>query len=155
MKKPTTSFVLILIAAVFWLLIFVITPLSKAHASEIVGDSLTVGVSQILHANKVVAKVGMSSCWIAARTPREHHNWAVISAGTNDPPGRCVASVRARINADRVVWIVPVNGARGNVIRVATAHGDKLAYYTPGKRSWPHPSSYGFLAREIKVLINN
>lgn len=134
------------------LLSLIVATTAFASTKEIVGDSLTVGVSQIIHADKVVAKVGMSSCWIANRAPIEQYDVAILSAGTNDPPGRCVEKLRNKIHASKVIWIVPVNGARQHVLSVAASHGDSVAYYTPGKRSWPHPNSYRPLAETIKSL---
>lgn len=126
-----------------------------ASTTEIVGDSLTVGVSQIIHANRVVAKVGMSSCWIAKRAPTKEYDIAILSAGTNDVPGPCIERLRNKIHAHKVIWIVPVNGARQHVLSVAAAHGDSVAYYIPSKskRVFPHPNSYRPLAKTIKGLM--
>ena len=107
-----------------------------------VGDSLAVGFGQASHMT-TMAKVGVSSCWIAARMPAGHYDFMLISAGTNDVPGRCIEQVRARANADVVEWVVPVNGARSHVLQVAAAHGDRTLFYLAGKgRAWPHPNCY-------------
>lgn len=127
---------------------------SPAHArpsAAAIGDSLTVGVASVLHV-PAFAKVGMSSCWILRHAPASHFDRVVLSAGTNDPPGRCAEAIRDKISASDVVWVVPVNGARSHVLAVAGAHGDKTCAYVPSRRKkvWPHPDSYGPLARCVR-----
>jgi hypothetical protein len=115
---------------------------SPAKARSVaIGDSLAVGFGQASHV-RTIARVGISSCVIARMVPSEQFETALLSAGTNDPPGRCVEKVRERVHARRVIWVVPVNGARSTVLRVANAHGDGLLYYTPSQRGWPHPARY-------------
>ena len=104
----------------------------KAHAADLaLGDSLAVGFGQASHL-PTNAKVGIGSCAILRRTPSAHYDFVLLSAGTNDPPGRCIEAIRARLNASRVVWVVPVNGARSHVLAVAGRYGDTPLFYTPG-----------------------
>jgi hypothetical protein len=115
---------------------------SPAMARSVaIGDSLAVGFGQASHV-RTIARVGISSCVIARMVPSEQFDTALLSAGTNDPPGRCVEQVRERVHARRVIWIVPVNGARQHVLSVASEHGDGTLYYSPSKRGWPHPARY-------------
>ncbi len=74
--------------------------------------------------------------------PAKHYDTLLISAGTNDVPGRCIEQIRSKVNADHVIWVVPVNGARAHVLQVAAAHGDRLFYYVASRRNWPHPDGY-------------
>jgi hypothetical protein len=115
---------------------------TPAQASKIaLGDSLAVGFGQASHVT-TIAKVGISSCCIVGMVPAGYYDEVLISAGTNDPPGHCIEQIRERIHAGKVLWVVPVNGARGHVLQVAAEHGDALVYYTPGRKSWPHPNRY-------------
>jgi hypothetical protein len=120
--------------------LFLFTSPVKA-ADLALGDSLALGFGQASHMT-INAKVGISSCAILARTPTDHYDFVLLSAGTNDPPGRCVAAIRARLNASHVMWVVPVNGARGTVLATAKVYQDQTLVYTPGRRSWPHPQRY-------------
>jgi hypothetical protein len=118
---------------------------AKANSAA-VGDSLAVGFGGASHMS-VYAKVGASSCVIRWYVPSHHFDGVLISAGTNDVPGRCVASVRARVaklmTPSRVMWVVPVNGSRGTVLAVARKWGDELFYYVAQRgRGWPHPHAY-------------
>ncbi len=120
------------------MLLSLTTPaLSNALA---LGDSLAVGFGQASHM-PTSARVGIGSCAILAMTPTAHYDFVLLSAGTNDPPGRCIEAIRKKLNSERVQWVVPVNGARAHVIAVANAHGDTLLFYAAG-RNWPHPRAY-------------
>jgi len=123
--------------------------IEPARAEDLaLGDSLALGFGRASHM-RTLAVVGEPSCpngrrrGILNMVPPGHFNFVLLSAGTNDPPGRCVEAIRARLNADCVMWVVPVNGARPHVLQVAARHGDALLYYTPGKgKVWPHPPRY-------------
>ena len=104
------------------------------------GDSLALGFGQASHM-RTLAIVGIGSCALLAITPTSHFDFVLLSAGTNDPPGPCIEAIRAKLMADRVEWVVPVNGARLNVIAVAKSRGDALLYYAAGP-NWPHPRAY-------------
>ena len=137
-------FTAILVIAIALLLAFP----PKARGGELaLGDSLALGFGQ---ASRMPTRaiVGEPSCpnkrrpGILSMVPAEHFGFVLLSAGTNDVPGRCIEAIRAKINADKVQWVVPVNGARNHVLAVASAHGDATLFYTPGVRSWPHPATY-------------
>jgi len=119
------------------------TTASPARAQDLaLGDSLALGFGQASHL-PTRAIVGVSSCRILGMTPAGHFDFVLLSAGTNDPPGRCLEAIRKRLDADRVLWVLPVNGARAHVLAVAAANGDGLLSYTPGRgRVWPHPPRY-------------
>lgn len=113
------------------------------------GDSLAVGVAALLNCN-AAAHVGDSSYAILQRVSDALYDNVVISAGTNDPPGAYVAAIRARIRADRVVWILPVNAARARVRLIADSYGDTVCAYVASRTGWPHPVSYAPLAACVR-----
>ena len=118
-----------------------------------VGDSLALGFGQA-SGFETHAAVGEPSCpskkWLGVLNiaPTKHYRFLLISAGTNDPPGRCVAAIRAKVHADEVMWVLPVNGARQHVLSVAHAHHDRTLSYTPDPRHWPHPRAYWNVLRK-------
>lgn len=107
------------------------------------GDSLALGFGAA-SGLATYAIVGISSCGAVWRVPTRHVTFLLLSGGTNDPPGPCIERMRARANADRVMWVIPVvPSARQHVLRVAQAHHDATLFYTPGTgRLWPHPAHY-------------
>ena len=130
------------IALLFAVVCIALLAAATAWGNEVaVGDSLAVGFGQA-SGMPTRAIVGISSCRIVGMVPPGHYDFMLLSAGTNDPPGHCVEQVRARADASVVEWVVPVNGARSTVLRVAAAHGDRTLFYTPGARFWPHPARY-------------
>lgn len=123
----------------------------------VVGDSIALGTGQAMGAH-TVARVGMSSCWIADRAPRFEGEWAVISAGINDAPGPCIERVRERLHAGRVVWVLPapINGARAHVEAVAAAHGDRTVSYACAggcSKANFHPASYAQVAATVEAVL--
>ena len=113
----------------------------SGHSRAAVGDSLAVGFGHASHMT-TFARVGAGSCEIVRKVPRGHYDFMLISAGTNDVPGLCLEAIRARADASTIEWVVPVNGARNHVLSVAHAHGDRLLFYIPSRRAWPHPAAY-------------
>jgi hypothetical protein len=113
----------------------------------VIGDSLAVGFGAAAHI-ETHARVSASSCAIASFVPSGPADVIVVSAGINDPPGRCLDSLRARLHARRIIWILPapINSARAHVAAVAAAHGDATCSYVTGPRSF-HPRSYEALVR--------
>ena len=93
---------------------------------------------------------GWGPAWRTAAL-RPSYDVVVISAGVNDPPGRCLEAIRARAHARRIIWILPapVNSARAHVVEVACEHGDRTVSYVPG-RDHLHPRSYSELARKVR-----
>jgi hypothetical protein len=145
MTLTTQKFLIVfaVMAALLWALFG-----PPAHAEDAaIGDSLAQGFGWASHM-QVIARVGEPSCpnkrriGILNMVPARHFDFVLLSAGTNDVPGRCVAAIRAKLNAAHVMFVVPANGARQTVLEVARAYGDQLLFYTPGRRSWPHPDHY-------------
>ena len=126
--------------------------IAAALITLVLGDSIAVGTGQALHAYTVAHK-GISSCAVLKRTPRAPQDTVVISAGSNDPPGACLDTIRERLTAMQVVWIVPQNAAAAaNVRRVAAKHGDKVVTFTAGPDG-VHPRSYATVARAVRHTI--
>jgi hypothetical protein len=128
------------------LFVFLVAISGMAHARPTrvaFGDSLAVGFGPA-SGLYTIARVGFGSCAILrALTPRYPLDLALISAGTNDAPGPCVAAIRRAVIARRVYWIVPVNGARDRVLATARAYGDIPIFYVAARgRTWPHPARY-------------
>jgi len=125
------------------------------------GDSLALGFGQA-SGLPTRAVVGEPSCpnrrahrpGIVNMVPAGHFDFVLLSAGTNDAPGRCIEAIRAKLDADKVQWVVPVNGARSHVLAVAGAHGDATLFYTPGARSWPHPAAYWDVTGRHKAVLH-
>ena len=137
------------------LLVFSVSTMSKAWAADLAyGDSIALGTGSALRV-QVSAKVGASSCSIAARAPGGHYEHVVISAGINDPPGACLDAIRKAVSAGQVVWVLPapINSARAHVLAVAQRWGDKTVSYSCAggcsRRSF-HPGSYAALAAEVR-----
>jgi hypothetical protein len=94
------------------------------------GDSIAVGVGSLLPECRTDAKVGIGSAAFAAnRTANFSNDLVVISLGSNDGARDTTAeleTVRDRVNARRVVWILPAVGARKSAWIVASMHGDEV-----------------------------
>lgn len=115
----------------------------------IFGDSISVGLATIIKGCAVVAKVGMSSAWIAAHAYAGSFDTVYISSGSNDPTNPALVSnlrrTRAK-NAARTIWIAPVN-AKARAAVYAAAGGDPVVTFVPGKDR-VHPKSYAILAHD-------
>ena len=124
-------------------IVLLLTAATPAYGGSIAnGDSLAVGFGQASRVT-TIARVGASSCEVLGMIPSAHYDSVLLSAGTNDPPGRCIEAIRAKMNASHIKWVAPVNSARSHVLQVAAGYGDTLLYYTPGDgRTWPRPSRY-------------
>lgn len=116
----------------------------------VIGDSIALGTGTALHV-ETRARVGAPSCEILRKVPGGRYDVVVISAGVNDPPGRCLEAIRARVHARRIIWILPapINSARAHIAAVACEHGDRTVSYVPG-RDHLHPRSYVELARRVR-----
>lgn len=94
------------------------------------GDSIAVGVGSLLPECRTDAKVGIGSAAFAAtRTANVSNDLVVISLGSNDGSRDTTAemeTVRSRVTARRVVWILPAVGARKSAWIVASMHGDEV-----------------------------
>jgi hypothetical protein len=140
-----------------WSVLVVLLSLSSLPNAAL-GDSIAAGTGSALGVS-TYAKVGSSSCYILAHTPRIAFNHVVISAGINDAPGRCVAALLNRVRARDVVVILPapINSARAHVARLAAKHGVRTVSYTCTggctKHNF-HPGSYLAVARAVRELWN-
>lgn len=135
-------------------------------ACMVVGDSVGVGVGQALQGVCTAsAKVGIGSSAVAERVRAGSH-WTVASLGSNDFPrglgaaqrAQSEARVRAALDAvaaragERLILILPANGARASVQGWAAANGVRTVAFAPG-RDGIHPRTYTALAREIRARI--
>lgn len=122
----------------------------------IIGDSLATpaGLGRQFPMCEIRAHVGWSPLAIV-RLAGGSFTWAVISAGSNPPGGGAnlranLEAIRARITADRIVWVAPANARAAWTVRaVAGAHGDRVASFLAGGDG-VHPMSYGALARTVR-----
>jgi hypothetical protein len=141
--------------ALFLLLVIAVVALwaVTAYARDLVlGDSIAVGTGHALH-EPTVALSGASSCWALRHAPKGAYDHVVISAGINDGGG-CVARLRARVDARRVIWVLPapINAGRAAVL-AAMRPGDRaISYACRGgcTRSNFHPASYPAVARAVR-----
>lgn len=125
------------------LLLLLLAAAGHGHAASLaLGDSLAQGFGPA-SGLPTIARRGWGSCDILRLIPNRPLDLVLISAGTNDVPGPCVETIRSRVKARRVFWIVPVNGSRAHVLAVAARHGDTPIFYVPLRgRGWPHPPRY-------------
>lgn len=128
-------------------------------ACAIVGDCLAThdGLGKRFPACAVHAKVGLASARIVPLVPTQPVAYLVISAGSNDPLNPHLAdnlrAMRARASAGLIVWIAPARPAAAAVVRqVASAHGDAVVAFVPG-RDHVHPKSYGRLAASVRAVL--
>jgi hypothetical protein len=149
------KFLLILFLIVS-VLTFIMSVLTVRAQDAAVGDSIALGTGRTLGV-PTYASVGASSCKAVAYVPKRPVRFMVVSAGINDAPGYCVQTLFAHIIARKVVVILPaaINSARGNVARLAAAHGYATVGYTCAGgctvRNF-HPASYSVLASNVRKL---
>ena len=126
----------------------------------IVGDSTGVGTASALAAQgvrcEIHARVGASSAEVAKTwkgSPPVAR--ALLAIGSNDPTNpsltRNLVSVRQRVTAARVTWLLPYNTTAARVVaRVATTFGDQivpLSFQPSADRV--HPRSYRPVAASL------
>jgi hypothetical protein len=131
----------------------------------VVGDSVGVGIGRALGSCVVSARVGLSSAAAARRVPRGK-GWVIASIGSNDFPSRISPAQRAASQAhvlaalshmaavagDRLILIIPANGARAVVAGWTAAHGARTLTFAPGPDGI-HPRDYVSLARRIRAMM--
>lgn len=115
------------------------------------GDSIAVGLGTVLPC-ETVARVGASSSRILGMSWSRDRRSVVISAGSNNPADPDLfgdlVRIRQRLDADRVVWILPRDRrAAGVALQVCRRFRD-LAVDLASLPSpdGVHPSSYRRLA---------
>lgn len=130
-------------------------------ACTIIGDSIAVGLGQQMAECRTIAKVGISSGGWDAQHPDAitGRDTVVISLGSNDGGDglytfKHLATIRERIKAKRVIWIVPAcsEAARRSVYHVADVHNDIVIPFTPGADGI-HPRNYGRLALHVQEAV--
>ena len=117
----------------------------------ILGDSIAVGTAGQAPACRVNAEVGISSrSYARERINKVSADTVVISLGANDHPSgigapEAMETVRSRITARRVVWLLPSCGARAAAIEVARRHGDVTLDSAPfAGADRIHPTAAGY-----------
>lgn len=123
-------------------------------ACLIIGDSLAVGVGQFRPDCETVAKVGITSqTYLATRFPPQgvSADTVVISLGVNDGDTSGtqdnLESLRARINARTVYWLLPglKEDVRRMILQVAGSYNDHFIDTRPeAGRDHLHPSGAGY-----------
>lgn len=119
-----------------------------------IGDSIAVGIGQAAHCT-INARVSASSSYIADHVITSNKDIAIISAGSNDPNNPKLRTnldrIRSKINAKRVIWILPYNRKAAAAVKaVAVQFGDGYIDLASFKtQDGVHPSSYRSVARKI------
>lgn len=126
---------------------------AQAEDAAMLGDSIAQGTGAKLHVTTYAWK-GIGSCAFLKRMPTASYQFTGLSIGINDS-GACVALVRAKIIARRVVWILPaaINPARLIVATVAADYHDgTISYACAGGCSKVnfHPASYAVVAKAMR-----
>jgi hypothetical protein len=110
----------------------------------IIGDSIALGLALANPSCFHNAKVGRTAQQISIHAPAVVANWAIISAGSNrgDNTRNSLETIRRRISADKVVWVLPRHGAARSWIRtLAVIYGDDVQEFKAG-RDGIHPQNY-------------
>lgn len=130
----------------------------------ILGDSIAGGTAMALRVLvgdrcAVVARDGAGTGWIASANPGGKYATVVLSSGSNDAavPGLAerLATLRAGVTAQSVVWILPYNRAAADVVRtLAAASGDRWVDLGGlPSRDGLHPASYVPVAQAVAPAI--
>jgi lysophospholipase L1-like esterase len=129
----------------------------------VIGDSIAVGVQAHLPRCELVGKSGLNSGQFNAMSAEKilEAKTVIVSLGSNEAKGvktsRELIKVRARIAADRVIWIMPQGVARGSgveiadvqeiIVRVASIFNDRVIAFAPGADGiHPAPGGYKTIA---------
>ena len=123
------------------------------------GDSIAVGTASQAPACRVSAQVGISSrSYARERVEQVTADTVVISLGANNHPSgigapEAMETVRSRITARRVVWLLPSCGARASAIEVARRHGDETIDAAPlAGADGIHPTASGYRILATEAL---
>jgi len=140
-----------LIAGALWLA----APAPAAAGNCLIaGDSIAVGLGQVMRECATDARIGISSAAVIARIGPA--GVLIVSAGSNDPHNpRLIANlkvIRAKAGG-RVIWIAPVDRIAAAAVRaVAGIHGDAVIGFAPAA-DHVHPRGYGDMARQVRALM--
>lgn len=124
----------------------------------IIGDSIALGLAMANPGCDVSAKVGRPANIIANRTFSDAYEYAIISAGANNPRdpnlARQLQTIRDKTHARQVVWIVPLNSKRAASIvkEIAKTNGDEYQEFTVSNDG-VHPKSYKNLWALVKTKL--
>jgi hypothetical protein len=123
------------------------------------GDSIALGIAMAHPGCNVSAKIGRPSNLILSHPlPTKHYDYVIISAGSNNPRDGGLRTqlegIRDKVDADKVVWIVPLNSSRaaGIVRDVAAEHNDSVQMFNRS-RDGVHPRSYTGLWALVKAKL--
>ena len=125
----------------------------------ILGDSIAVGTGMAAPACRMSAQVGISSRSFAReRVDQVAADTVVISLGANDNPSgigavEAMETVRSRVTARRVIWLLPSCGARASAVEVARRHGDATVDAAPfAGADGIHPTMAGYRLLAAEAL---
>lgn len=128
-----------------------------------IGDSIALGLAIVSSACDRAAVTGRSTPAIIRSVPHKQYRWAVLSAGSNDVPHPVtrnnlrmnLMSLRQRVHARRIIWIVPQHPyAAARVTEVALQFGDEVQGFSPAPDG-VHPKSYQALWRKINRRLEH
>jgi hypothetical protein len=137
-----------------WVSVMLPLMLNLAHANDLaLGDSIALGTGHALGL-PTVARKGAGSCRIARwGALRGSYGHVILSAGINDGGG-CVASLRGRLQAKEVIWVLPapINSGRVAVLRAMHPGDRAVTYACRGgcTRTNFHPGSYRDVAAAVR-----
>ncbi len=118
----------------------------------VIGDSIALGTGTALHV-ETRARVGAPSCEILRKVPGGRYDVVVISAGVNDPPGRCLEAILAPASTPAASFgycrRFDQQRSRPMWPRLLCEHGDRTVSYVPGPRP-SAPRSYSELAHKVR-----
>lgn len=121
----------------------------------IIGDSIALGLALAAHMGcDQSAVVGRTPAAIAAHPLPRSYDWAVISAGSNNPRRINIEPdlrrIRRSVHAKRVIWVLPHSPQAARVVyRVALSYGDGVQAFRAGRDNL-HPRSYSALWRDVR-----
>jgi hypothetical protein len=130
----------------------------------IAGDSIALGLAAVMAASGVPAcqqhaRVGAATSTIASMVPARHYDLAIVSAGSNDAPGRklrqALTRLRTRIRANQIVWIYPRAPQQAWAIYAAArSFGDgAIGLARLPSRDGVHPDDYRSAARLVAARL--
>jgi hypothetical protein len=126
------------------------------------GDSIAVGLSEVMHPARVLATVGQGTTHGAAVAESDGHRRLVVSLGVNDDPHQAQAFRREvhRVLTGRscVVWLtIPSHPAFNRVLRTERDRHHRLrlvdARVPTRDHVHPTPAGYRQIARSVRRAL--
>ena len=139
-----------------------IFPIAAKADCLVLGDSIAVGISTEMPSCRSISRVGITSQTFSRNMQSDIiSNNVVISLGANDTLDNyhSLFSIRSRIVADRVVWVLPLRAKEGsnysnNILNLVSFFGDSIVNsrpFTNGRDIHPqNRERYSALAREVE-----